>query len=168
MRSRRDFVKIAGAIAAGVFGGATVGDATAATEPNVVTLLNGRGAPRRRLGIVNDFYVDDATHGLYGPKRSSGWGRPTSLIGPAGPAGKVGPAGSSEPSGTGQPGPMGPRGYAVLHGAGAPAPSLGEDNDFYIDTSTTQLYGPREGGVWGSPVSLTGSANVAVIDGGTL
>lgn len=169
--TRRDVVKVAGGIVAGIFGGSTVSGAAAATKQKVVTLLNGKGAPSRRLGIVNDFYIDDRAHALYGPKRSSGWGRPTSLIGPtgrAGPVRTVGSPGSTGPEGTGQQGPMGPRGYSVLHGAGAPAPSLGEDNDFYIDTSTTQLYGPREGGVWGSPVSLTGSAKVAVIDGGNL
>jgi hypothetical protein len=41
---------------------------------------------------------------------------------------------------------------------------VGSDNDYYIDTASTQLYGPKEGGVWGSPVSLTG--DIAVIDGG--
>jgi hypothetical protein len=147
MRSRRDFIKVTGGVAAGLFGGATVSDADAAPKP-LVTLLNGEGAPKRRLGTVGDFYINDAGHAIYGPKRTSGWGKPTSLIG--------------------RTGATGPRGYSVLHGDGPPTASTGEDNDFYIDTSTTQLYGPRAGGVWGSPVSLTGAANVTAIDGGTL
>jgi hypothetical protein len=59
-------------------------------------------------------------------------------------------------------------GYSVLNGATAPSASVGEDNDFYIDTATTQLYGPKSGGVWGSPVSMTGGWNIASIDGGSL
>ncbi len=158
MGSRRQFLTAAAAFAAGT---ATVGTADAA-QTKLVTLLNGRGAPRRRLGIVGDFYIDYQRHTIYGPKRQSGWGRPTSLIGPAGadPSGAPGQAGAA--------GPAGPASYSILHGHGPPAASLGVDNDFYIDTSTTQLYGPREGGVWGSPVSLSGSANITSIDGGSL
>jgi hypothetical protein len=156
--SRRQFLTAAAAFAAGT---ATVGTADAA-QTKLVTLLNGRGVPRKRLGIVGDFYIDYQRHTIYGPKRQSGWGRPTSLIGPAGkdPSGATGAAGAA--------GPAGPAAYSILHGQGPPAASLGVDNDFYIDTSTTQLYGPREGGVWGSPVSLSGAANITVIDGGSL
>jgi hypothetical protein len=133
---------------------------------------------------VGDFYVDMTDHTIYGPKNKKGWGTPISLVlasgapgikgatggtGAAGGPGAQGPAGVAGASGaTGAEGPQGPMGYAVLHGTSAPSASTGEDNDFYIDTSTTQLYGPREDGVWGSPVSMTGAANISVIDGGSL
>jgi hypothetical protein len=158
--SRRELLTAAAAFAAGTV---VVGTADAAQVE--VTLLNGRGAPTKRLGIVGDFYIDDKTHAIYGPKRASGWGRPTSLIGPRGAAGSSESAASGE---TGPAGPQGPSGFSVLHGAGPPSASLGEDNDFYIDTTTTQLYGPREGGVWGSPVALTGAGSITAIDGGSL
>lgn len=167
-RGRREFLTAAAAFAAGTF---TVGTA-GATERPTVSLLNGHGVPEPWLGVIGDFYIDDYTHEIYGPKRKTGWGKPVSLRGPKGPAGNRGAAGVDGVSETGPPGatgPQGPRGYSVLHGDGPPAAGLGEDDDFYIDTGTTQLYGPREGGVWGSPVSLTGAANAGgVIDGGTL
>ena len=34
-------------------------------------------------------------------------------------------------------------GLSVRHGAGAPAAGLGQDGDFYIDTSGPTLYGPK-------------------------
>lgn len=49
-------------------------------------------------------------------------------------------------------------GRTTLSGAGAPAPSLGEDGDFYINTSTYGIYGPKTAGAWGSPTSLVGPA----------
>jgi hypothetical protein len=171
--------------AAGFAGGAAIaeGTADAAARPRVAMLLNGNRVPGRHLGVVGDFYIDDRTHELYGPKRAHGWGRPISLVGPRGRRGAAGPRGASGATGAagprgpagsaGPPGPsgaQGPRGYSVLHGPTAPAPSVGEDNDFYIDTATTQLYGPKSGGVWGSPTSLVGgdAANITAIDGGSL
>lgn len=117
------------------------------------------------MGIVGDFYINDRAHTIYGPKSRHGWGSPTTLIGPAGAPGAKGPQGQAGAAAAA--GQQGPQGYSVLHGSQPPPASDGEDNDFYIDTATTQLYGPKEGGVWGSPVSLTGSANVSLIDGGT-
>ncbi len=165
---RRGFLTAAAAFAAGAV--LVDGTADAATVP--VTLLNGDGPPRARLGVVGDFYINDIAHTIYGPKRAHGWGEPTSLIGPRGAAGPAGAPGTASATGAegepGEEGPPGPRGYSVLNGSGPPASSLGEDNDFYIDTATTQLYGPKTGGAWGSPVSLTGQANINVIDGGSL
>jgi hypothetical protein len=125
------------------------------TRTRTPSILNGIGSPRRTRGIVGDFYVDDRRHVLYGPKRRTGWGRGISLIGPAGSPSRV----------SGPQGPRGAIGYSVLHGVGPPAASLGSDNDFYLDTAATVLYGPKEGGVWGSPVPLTNSV-IDVIDGG--
>lgn len=41
-------------------------------------------------------------------------------------------------------------------GAGVPSNALGVDGDFYINTSASTLYGPKSGGAWGSPTSITG------------
>jgi hypothetical protein len=145
---RRQFLTAAAAFAAG----AAISEGTADASLRAVTILSGYGPPAKHLGLVGDFYIDNRAHTIYGPKRRAGWGRATRLIGPHG---DLGP-----------PGGQGPRGYSVLHGTGPPQPNQGGDNDFYIDTSTTQLYGPKESGIWGSPISLTGAANIAVIDGG--
>jgi hypothetical protein len=236
--SRRQFLTAASAFAAGSI---VAGQADGASAP-VVTVLSGVGPPRDTRGVVGDFYIDDVAHAIYGPKRTTGWGLPTSLIGPRGPVGGAGVAGApgfegkegkpgiegkpgleglpglegkrgpeglpglegkagergleglpglegrrgpEGPSGPeGRPGPRGPegasgpegkpgergregpagekgsagergpRGYSVLHGTTAPEASLGEENDFYIDTQTAELYGPKLGGVWGSGTRL--------------
>jgi hypothetical protein len=46
----------------------------------------------------------------------------------------------------------------LLSGKGAPKSTLGIDGDFYIDTSKTNLYGPKTNGKWPAPVSLKGTA----------
>lgn len=55
-------------------------------------------------------------------------------------------------------GPDGPQGSSVLNGTGAPSASLGEDGEFYIDTSAWNIYGPKTSGAWGSATSLIGPA----------
>jgi hypothetical protein len=54
------------------------------------TVLHGSGAPASSLGSVGDFYLDVTADALYGPRASSGWGSPTSLVGARGPAGASG------------------------------------------------------------------------------
>jgi len=53
--------------------------------------------------------------------------------------------------------PSGSSTNTILSGIGVPNPATGNDGDFYLDTSTQELYGPKIGGVWGSPVSLVGA-----------
>jgi len=53
------------------------------------TILNGTTDPLFQ-GEIGDFYINTATNELYGPKTESGWGSPTSLIGPQGPPGPSG------------------------------------------------------------------------------
>jgi hypothetical protein len=52
---------------------------------------------------------------------------------------------------------QGPRGKGVLHGEGLPSNSLGIDGEFYIDTVTNKMYGPKTSGQWGDPVNLGGT-----------
>jgi hypothetical protein len=53
----------------------------------------------------------------------------------------------------------------ILNGKGAPKNSLGRDGDFYIDTRSLLLYGPKKSGKWPSPVSLQGPTGPAGSDG---
>jgi hypothetical protein len=46
----------------------------------------------------------------------------------------------------------------VLHGSGAPSGGIGLENEFYIDTTNHDLYGPKTSGAWGSATSLIGPA----------
>jgi collagen type VII alpha len=75
-------------------------------------------------------------------------------IGPTGPTGSFGPTG--EDGERGPTGPQGARGFSVLTSSGPPPSSLGIDGDYCIDVASTQIYGPKDDGVWGSPTSLTG------------
>jgi hypothetical protein len=45
-------------------------------------------------------------------------------------------------------GAIGPRGYSVVAGTGAPTNSIGFDGDIYIDTATGEFYGPKISGSW--------------------
>jgi hypothetical protein len=74
--------------------------------------------------------------------------------GPTGPAGADGAIGAAGPTGA-----TGSSGNTVLNGSGVPDNGLGADGDFYIDTSTNLIYGPKASGAWpGSGVSIVGPA----------
>ena len=57
-------------------------------------LFEGSGLPGVALGNVGDFYINEQTDSLYGPKTLSGWGTAISLRGAGGPAGQTGPQGA--------------------------------------------------------------------------
>jgi hypothetical protein len=54
----------------------------------------------------------------------------------------------------GPPGDTGDTGLSVLNGVGAPASGTGSNGEFYIDTSTWTIYGPKTAGAWGSGTLL--------------
>jgi hypothetical protein len=70
---------------------------------------------------------------------------PEPIVGEPGPQGATGASGSN-----------GTNGFSVLSGAGAPGGGTGVNGDFYINTSTYDIYGPKTAGAWGSPTSLIG------------
>jgi hypothetical protein len=93
--------------------------------------------------------------------------------GPAGAAGPAGPAGANGARGdTGANGTNGANGKTVLNGTGAPTAGVGTLDDFYIDTSTTEIYGPKQAsgpnGGWGTPTELEGPQGDPWTLGGTL
>lgn len=57
----------------------------------------------------------------------------------------------------GPPGGDGADGNTVLNGSGAPAGGTGANGDFYINTATYEIYGPKTAGAWGSPTALEGA-----------
>ena len=101
--------------------------------------------------------------GDVGPSGPSGPQGPQGIAGPSGPQGDVGPSGPSGPQGpqgdvgpTGPSGPLGPGGAAVLNGTVDPT-TEGSDGDFYINTTSNEIFGPKAGGVWPTPgTSLVG------------
>ena len=69
--------------------------------------------------------------------------------GPQGLRGDAGPVGA--------PGTPGAPGNTIHTVRGTPEGWLGRDGDFAINTALWEIYGPRSGGVWGSPTPLRGN-----------
>jgi hypothetical protein len=68
----------------------------------------------------------------------------------------------------GAPGAPGANGNTVLYGTGAPSAAVGNNGDFYIDTSANKIYGPKASGAWPSGTSLVGPQGTAGINGAGL
>ncbi|MBD3616069.1 MAG: hypothetical protein HUJ22_05800 [Gracilimonas sp.] len=104
------------------------------------SIYAGTGAPSTDLGASGDYYLNQDTGELYGPKNNSGWGTPISLQGPQGEAGADG--------------------SQIYSGTGSPDDSLGVPGDYYLNNDTFDLYGPKTDSGWGTPLNLKGTANV--------
>jgi hypothetical protein len=150
---------------------------------NGKSVLNGITNPTSGIGTDGDFYINTTTNQIFGPKTSGVWGSGVSLVGPQGAVGATGPAGATGPQGAaGATGPQGPigltgpagaigstglagaagvNGKTVLSGTINPASGTGSDGDFYINTTTNQIFGPKSLGAWGSGVSMVGPQGVA-------
>ncbi|MBB6127328.1 collagen-like protein [Mucilaginibacter lappiensis] len=99
-------------------------------------IYSGTTVPPATKGVAGDYYLNTTTGLLYGPKTAAGWGSGLSLKGATGATGAAG--------------------SATLSGAGTPAPSLGNNGDYYLDKTNYLLYGPKTSGGWGTPVNLRG------------
>ena len=110
------------------------------------TLLYGAGLPASSTGKNADSYVNTLT-GIFYLKTSDSWAQIFSMqTGPQGPKGDKGDTGTT-----------GLNGRTILNGAGNPSnTSIGGDGDFYLNTSTLTLFGPKAGGVWGMGVLIIG------------
>ncbi len=53
----------------------------------------------------------------------------------------------------------------ILNGKGAPLTKTGIDGDFYIDTRSLLIYGPKKSGKWPQPQSLQGPVGATGADG---
>ena len=114
---------------------------TGATGPQGPAGLNGAdgqdGLSAYEVAVENGFIGTEAEWltslvGAQGPAGETG---------PAGPAGEAGPAG---PAGAdGADGMDGTDGNTVLNGTSAPTDMIGNVGDFFIQTNTNQIYGPK-------------------------
>jgi hypothetical protein len=107
------------------------------------TIHAGQGPPSGSMGKIGDFYLDKSTGDFYGPKTQNGWGTPTNLKGDDGEDGQDGADGED--------------GSQIHAGSGAPAPSLGDLGDFYLDQANYDMYGPKTNQGWGAPINLKGA-----------
>jgi hypothetical protein len=110
------------------------------------TVLYGAGVPGGGIGSNNDTYIN-ANTGIFYHKAAGSWSQVFSMqTGPQGPKGDKGEAGIA-----------GANGRSILSGVSNPSNSTtGTDGDFYLNTNTLILFGPKTGGVWGSGISIVG------------
>jgi hypothetical protein len=110
------------------------------------TVLYGLGAPASGTGNNHDTYINTGT-GIFYKKTAGSWSSVfTMLNGPAGAKGDKGDKGDT-----------GASGRTILQGTANPSNTTdGANGDFYINTSTYKLFGPKTAGVWGSGTSLVG------------
>jgi len=67
-----------------------------------------------------------------------------------------------------QTGPAGTNGNTILNGTTTPAQTVGNNGDFYLNTSTHTLYGPKANGTWSTTgTSLVGPQGPAGATGAT-
>jgi hypothetical protein len=100
------------------------------------------------------YAVQDARDVRVTPAQISAYiaGALTSLRGPKGDKGDAGAQGAN--------------GYSVLSGVGAPTSGIGVSGDFYVNTTSHTIYGPKTGAGWGSATSLIGPQGPAGTSGG--
>ena len=151
------------------------GGAQGAAGPAGSQIFEGDGAPAGPLGNVGDFYINEQTDSLYGPKTLSGWGTAISLQGSAGAPGTPGAPGAPGTPGTpgapgsagatGATGAAGAAGSQILTGPTPPPSTTGNPGDYYFDNVTDSLYGPKTSIGWGTAVSLRGTPGAAGAQG---
>ncbi|MFN5629972.1 MAG: hypothetical protein ACK48W_11880, partial [Bacteroidota bacterium] len=152
---------------------------------NGKTVLNGTTNPTAITGNNGDFYINTTTNFIFGPKSAGAW--PTngvSLVGPQGATGATGATGPQGPAGaTGPQGPAGATGAqglqgvagtngidgkTVLNGTTNPTALIGNNGDFYINTTSNTLFGPKASGAWpANGVSLVGPQGATGATGAT-
>lgn len=91
-------------------------------------ILRGNGTPSDNEGKSGDWYVDLSTTIIYGPKTDKGWDKEKGIS----LRGKRG------------------KSTLILSGDTEPSDDLGNDGDYYINSSTQKLYGPKVDGKWGT------------------
>ena len=105
------------------------------------SVLSGAVVPAAGTGVNGDFYINTATSMIYGPKAAGVWPAGVSLVGAAGTNGT--------------------NGFSVLSGTVAPVAGNGVNGDFFINTATSIIYGPKATGAWPVGVSLVGATGAA-------
>lgn len=96
------------------------------------TFLKGKVAPNNNTGNTGDYYLDESSGSLYGPKTNDGWGSPYTF--------------------------SGNEGGKMYGGSSMPDKTFGLKGDFYLDTAGYTLYGPKQSDQqWGPGIYLNGS-----------
>jgi hypothetical protein len=145
-------------------------NAIAATKPKAAgrtstavinTVLNGKGAPTKSIGIDGDFYIDTRSLLISGPKTKGKWPTARSLQGANGVNGVNGSNGSDGKNGSDAKnistastvaGPVGPKGAPGTNGSDGAAGSRGSDgsNGANGSVGATGATGPAGSGATGA------------------
>ena len=138
-------------------------------------ILSGNSTPALNVGNIGDYYFDQSSYKLYGPKKADGWGKPVTLKGTDGEKGEKGNDGAKGEKGEkgekgndgakGEKGEKGNDGTQIIPGIGAPTPSIGNNGDWYIDTKNKKLYGPKTQNRWGDGFILGNGGSVSSLRG---
>ncbi|NHA04227.1 collagen-like protein [Mucilaginibacter sp. HC2] len=100
--------------------------------------------------IIMLFTISCSKDGAAGPKGDTGDKGSTGAVGPAGPAGANGTAGNM-----------------IYSGTTTPVATKGAIGDYYLDTATGLLYGPKTATGWGGGLSLKGATGATGAAGST-
>jgi hypothetical protein len=115
------------------------------TGANGNSVLNGTINPTSFIGVNEDFYINTTTNTIFGPKSGNTWPPGVSTEGYTGSIGFTGPSG-----------PTGTNGNSVLNGTVNPTSFIGVNGDFYINTATNTIFGPKSGSTWPLGILLDG------------
>ncbi|RYY37090.1 MAG: hypothetical protein EOP46_04085 [Sphingobacteriaceae bacterium] len=100
------------------------------------------GEPADSVGINGDTFIDTET-GIFYKKASGAWQQVFSI----------------------DSGPMGPPGNSVLNGTSDPVNGNGANGDFYLNTNTLKIFGPKAMGTWPTGVSIKGTDANKLLNG---
>ncbi len=148
-----------------------------AATPDAVVIKNGAGAPiikftNARQIILPGLALQSATASnpiCFDP--ASGTLAPCAqpqngIPGPPGPIGLTGPAGAAGVAGAaGAAGVNGKDGKTLLNGVANPSAALGSDGDFFLNTTTFTIFGPKTAGSWPAGVALVSGAGTVGAQG---
>ncbi len=84
-------------------------------------------------------------------------------MGPMGPEGPMGPQGENGPEG-----PAGNDGSVLYSGTDDPLTGTGQDGDYYLNTTSGELFGPKTAGEWTDSFMLKGEDGEDGEDGNTI
>ena len=117
--------------------------------------LNGSGVPSSSLGNNNDNYINN-DNGDYYKKVSGSWVLQGSLKGATGDTGATGATGAT--------GEAGQDGSQIYTGSTNPDALLGQDSDFYVNTTSNEYF-QKLAGVWTSLGSFAGVTDHGLLTG---
>lgn len=115
------------------------------------SIWSGPGDPGPEDGEDGDFWINTATHTLFGPKSSGVWPAGVSMVGPQGPTGPTGPTGPQGP-----PGADGLTWYTGTANPNTSIPGTGVVGDHYFRYSNGEVWAKTGPTTWTFVVSLIG------------